>query len=158
MVMRSTEVGGFRCAFGGEMRNWMWTVGLALCVACSGSDDFKEVQSSLGIVRLDTKGEGVGEDREWVDVDLAFIEGSADSPANVEDKPTWSGHGAIHLRGNSSMGYDKKQYALETRDAAGNDIDVEPFGLPEEEDWVLHAPYSDKTPVSYTHLTLPTKA
>jgi hypothetical protein len=105
-------------------------------------------QYTVGIVRIDTRGVVVDdriEDRSWVDVDLAFVEGTVESPAGPGDEATWTGHAAIHIRGNSSVGYDKKQYALETRDAAGNDLDATFFGLPEEEDWVLHAPYSDKT-------------
>ena len=51
----------------------------------------------------------------------------------------------MHIRGNNSSDYEKKQYALETRDEFGEDLDIAPFGMPEEEDWVLHAPYSDKT-------------
>jgi len=57
----------------------------------------------------------------------------------------WSGQGGIHVRGNSTRDYDKKSYALETWDAAGEDLDVELAGLPAEEDWVLQGPYSDKT-------------
>ena len=44
-----------------------------------------------------------------------------------------------------ALEYEKKQYALETRDADGNDLDVSLMGLPEEEDWILQGPYSDKT-------------
>lgn len=51
----------------------------------------------------------------------------------------------IELRGSSSMGFPKKSYTVETRDDQGEDQDVELLGLPEEEDWVLHGPYSDKT-------------
>lgn len=104
-------------------------------------------QTTVSIVRIDTHGVRVDEawDREWVDVDLALLEGAGSIPPSLTDPPVWSGQGAVHLRGNSSMNYDKKQYALETRDADGADIDIAPFGLPEEEDWILQGPYSDKT-------------
>ena len=51
----------------------------------------------------------------------------------------------IELRGSSSMFFPKKSYTVETRDDQGKDRDVELLGLPEEEDWVLHGPYSDKS-------------
>jgi hypothetical protein len=51
----------------------------------------------------------------------------------------------IEVRGHSSRTFPKKQYALETRDARGKDRDVSLLGLPRESDWVLSAPYSDKT-------------
>jgi len=126
---------------------------LALCSACtsakvSESADPEGLDYTLGIARIDTHDVVVDEqyeNREWVNVTLEFTEGTADNPAAPNDPPTWEGFGAIHLRGNSSMQYDKKQYALETRDADGEDLDTSFFGLPEEEDWVLAAPYADKT-------------
>ena len=41
--------------------------------------------------------------------------------------------------------FPKKQYAVETRDALGNDLDVSLLGFPEESDWILFAPYNDKS-------------
>ena len=108
----------------------------------------QEEQSALGMVRIDTHDVVVDDrpwERDWVNVTLELIEGSAAQPATLESVPDWSGRGAIHVRGNSTAEYEKKQYALEIRDEAGEDMDLSPFGLPEEEDWVLHAPFSDKT-------------
>ena len=52
----------------------------------------------------------------------------------------------IELRGSTSQSlFPKKQYGLETWDADLDDMDVELAGLPSEEDWILHAPYSDKS-------------
>jgi len=52
----------------------------------------------------------------------------------------------IEYRGSSSQYYyDKKNYGLETRDNEGNDLDVSLLGFPEEEDWVLHGPFGDKS-------------
>lgn len=51
----------------------------------------------------------------------------------------------IERRGSSSQGFPKKQYALETQDSIGNSLDVSLLGLPVENDWILHAPYSDKS-------------
>ena len=50
----------------------------------------------------------------------------------------------IEFRGASSQGFPKKSYRLETWDENNEDINVSLFGLPEEEDWILHGPYSDK--------------
>lgn len=112
-----------------------------------GADSAMVLQRTVSIVLIDTHGVVVDEqwDKEWADIDLALIEGRDGTPPARTDSPAWSGHGAIHLRGNSSMDYAKKQYAVESRDATGQDIDIAPFGLPEEEDWILQGPYSDKT-------------
>lgn len=50
----------------------------------------------------------------------------------------------IEVRGNSSQGYPQKQYSMETRDSIGDNREVSLLGLPVENDWILHAPYSDK--------------
>ncbi|NHF58150.1 hypothetical protein FK220_002275 [Flavobacteriaceae bacterium TP-CH-4] len=57
----------------------------------------------------------------------------------------FEGNIGIEIRGASSQFFDKKSYGLETRDASNQDLDVSLLGFPEEEDWVLHGPYSDKS-------------
>jgi len=66
---------------------------------------------------------------------------------SIENKGeiTYEGLIGIEIRGQSSQMFPKKQYGFETRDSANEDIDVSLLGLPEEEDWILHAPYSDKS-------------
>ncbi|MCY4562596.1 MAG: CotH kinase family protein, partial [Flavobacteriaceae bacterium] len=55
-------------------------------------------------------------------------------------------HIGIELRGATSQQlFEKKSYGLETWDQEGSDLNVELGGYPEEEDWILHGPYSDKT-------------
>ena len=52
----------------------------------------------------------------------------------------------IELRGSTSQDvFLKKSYGIETWDNDNNDIDVSIFGFPEEEDWILNGPYSDKS-------------
>ena len=50
----------------------------------------------------------------------------------------------IEIRGSSSQMFPKKQFGLEIWDAANEGINVSLLGFPEEEDWILYAPYSDK--------------
>lgn len=51
---------------------------------------------------------------------------------------------AIEIRGNSSQSYPQKQYGIELRDSlSGMDIDTPILGMPNEEDWILYAPYND---------------
>lgn len=51
----------------------------------------------------------------------------------------------VELRGNSSQAVPKKQYAITLRDQNGGDVDASLLGLPAEEDWILFAPYSDRS-------------
>lgn len=53
---------------------------------------------------------------------------------------------AIERRGQTSLSlFPKNGYGFELRDSEDNDIDLSLVGLPEEEDWILNGPYSDKT-------------
>lgn len=59
---------------------------------------------------------------------------------------TYDGHIGIEYRGSTSQSlFPKKSYGVETWDEAGEDMDAELLGFPEEEDWILYGPYSDKT-------------
>lgn len=57
----------------------------------------------------------------------------------------YDGQVGVELRGSSSMGFAKKGYGVETRLADGENNNVSLLGLPPENDWVLHGPYSDKS-------------
>lgn len=56
------------------------------------------------------------------------------------------GNIVIKIRGKSSLGYPKKQFSIELREEEGlNENNVSLLDMPKESDWILHAPYSDKT-------------
>ena len=76
-------------------------------------------------------------------VDEPKIDGSM--IISKQDVVSFEGHIGIEIRGASSQMFPKKSYGLETRDENNEDIDVSLLDLPEEEDWVLYAPYSDKS-------------
>lgn len=66
---------------------------------------------------------------------------AVDDPGNGYD-----GQISIELRGESSLWlYPKKSYSLETQTATGENNNVSLLGLPAENDWVLYAPYGDKS-------------
>ncbi len=53
---------------------------------------------------------------------------------------------AIERRGQTSLFlFPKNGFGFETKDTEGMDMDTTILGLPSEEDWILHGPYSDKT-------------
>ena len=62
-----------------------------------------------------------------------------------DDIVSYTGNIGIEIRGASSQMFPKKSYGLETKDDTNIDLDVSLLGLPEEEDWILYAPYSDKS-------------
>ena len=64
---------------------------------------------------------------------------------SFKDEELHSENIAIEIRGKSSQMFPKKQYGFETRDEENEDMDVSLLDMPEEEDWILQAPYSDKS-------------
>ena len=61
------------------------------------------------------------------------------------DSIQYAGNIGIEIRGETSQYFDKKSYGIETWDNNYNDLDFDLAWLPEEEDWILYGPYSDKS-------------
>ena len=62
------------------------------------------------------------------------------------DHPTdYDGLVTIEIRGASSQAFPKKGYAFETVDEYGQNNNVALLGMPPENDWILHGPYTDKS-------------
>lgn len=66
---------------------------------------------------------------------------------NHRDDPfnEYDGRITIETRGQSSQDFPKKSYRLETQDSAGLNLNIPLLGMPSENDWILYAPYSDKS-------------
>lgn len=101
--------------------------------------------SNLPIIVIDTHGQTIP-DEPKITADMGIIDNGPGVRNNVTDPFNhYNGKIGIEIRGSSSQIFPKKQYAIETRDALGNDLDVSLLGFPEESDWVLYAPYTDKS-------------
>lgn len=71
---------------------------------------------------------------------------SANGINNINDTTyEYNGKIGIEVRGFTSVNYPKKNYTVETRDIAGENLNVSLLGMPQENDWVFHGPYSDKS-------------
>ncbi|MEE3195393.1 MAG: CotH kinase family protein [Candidatus Neomarinimicrobiota bacterium] len=57
----------------------------------------------------------------------------------------YDGFIGIEIRGSSTTWFPKKQFAVETRDSLGENNNISLFGMPEENDWIFNAPYTDKS-------------
>ncbi len=57
----------------------------------------------------------------------------------------YNGNVGIEIRGNTSAGFPKKSYSVETRLEDGTNNNVSLLGMPKENDWVFHGPYPDKS-------------
>ncbi len=101
--------------------------------------------SNLPIIVINTRGQTIRSENK-ITADMGIIYNGEGNRNNVIDSfNNYNGKIGIEIRGSSSQMFPKKQYAVETRDSSGEDLNVSLLGLPEESDWVLYAPYSDKS-------------
>lgn len=101
--------------------------------------------SNLPIVVIDTHGQTIVSDTK-ITADMGIIYNGEGVRNNVTDLfNNYNGKIGIEIRGSSSQMFPKKQYAVETRDLSGNDLKVSLLGFPSESDWILFAPYNDKS-------------
>jgi hypothetical protein len=99
--------------------------------------------SNLPIVELTTDGPILDDPR--IVANMAIIN-NASGFNQIGDSPNdYDGLISIEIRGSSSQMFPKKSYALETQDAEGQNNNVSLLGMPEENDWILYGPYTDKT-------------
>lgn len=86
----------------------------------------------------------VDEDR--IVADMGIIHNKAGLINHISDPfNDYAGKINIELRGSTSQEFPKKSYGLETQYESGDARNVSLLDLPEENDWVLYAPYSDKS-------------
>ena len=64
--------------------------------------------------------------------------------ANLKMPAEYAGPAGVHVRGESSAGFQQKSYALELWDESGNDRNASLLGMPSESDWALYGPWSEK--------------
>jgi hypothetical protein len=101
--------------------------------------------SNLPIVVINTNGQIIPDD-EKITADMGIIYNGPGIRNNITDPfNNYNGKIGIEVRGSTSQWFPKKQYAVETRDISGEDTSVSLLGFPEESDWILFAPYNDKS-------------
>jgi len=107
-------------------------------------DPFQFEFSNLPLVYINTAGQGIP-DEPGVIAYMQVIDNGEGNLNYKTDPFTYEGTIDIELRGQSTMGFPKKSYGLETKDNFGNDLDTTFLGLPADEDWILYSPYSEKS-------------
>jgi len=101
--------------------------------------------SNLPIVTINTNGIEIPDEPKITGF-MGIIDNGPDSTNNQYDPPNdYDGYIGIEIRGQSTQIYPKKSYGIETRDEQGDNLNVSLLGMPEENDWILYAPYSDKS-------------
>ncbi len=115
-------------------------------MVCTMKFTFAQVNftdSNLPIFVINTNGTIVNEPK--IGANLGIINNTGRN--SISDAfNDYDGRIGIEFRGQTSQFiFDKKSYSFETRDANGDNLNVSLLGLPEENDWILYGPFSDKT-------------
>ncbi len=101
-------------------------------------------ESNLPLILIDTYGVEIPDEPR-----IPAYMGIINNPSGINqiNDPfnDYDGHITIEKRGNSSQWQDKPPYRFETVDDEGENNNIELLGMPEENDWVLYAPWQDKT-------------
>ena len=104
--------------------------------------DLASFNSNLPLVILETFGHYVSHDSA-VPISARFIR-PVNGRAALTGPADYDGRGDLKQRGFTSLRQPKQSFTFKSRDD-GDKVDAALFGMPEESDWVLYAPYSDKT-------------
>ncbi|HAB17604.1 MAG TPA: CotH kinase family protein [Verrucomicrobiota bacterium] len=105
--------------------------------------NLRTFSSNLPVFVLNTYGSGISQDartRGYLTV-VKPAAGRTTLPGEVD----FHGRATFEARGSSSAGFPKTSFGLELRGEDEADRPASLLGLPDESDWVLYAPYTDKT-------------
>ncbi|NQV14985.1 CotH kinase family protein [bacterium] len=106
---------------------------------------FLFTSSNLPIICINTSGQSIP-DEPKITAHMGIIDNGPGITNHLSDPfNDYDGFIGIEIRGASSQMFPKKQYAVETRDSVGENNNVELLGFPSENDWILYAPFSDKS-------------
>jgi hypothetical protein len=119
---------------------------VTFCLLASHSFSQTFTSSNLPVIVINTNNQTIV-DEPKITADMGIIFNGVGARNNVTDPfNNFNGKIGIEIRGSTSQDlFPKKQYGIELRDAAGQGIDVSLLGLPKKDDWVLFAPYNDKS-------------
>ena len=101
--------------------------------------------TNLPIILLDTYGQIIL-DNPRITATMSVIDNGFGNTNHVTDPSTdYNGKVSIEIRGSTSQQYPKKAYGFSTVDSLGINLNYPLMGMPAEHDWILYAPYPDKT-------------
>ncbi|HQD10501.1 MAG TPA: CotH kinase family protein, partial [Flavihumibacter sp.] len=123
----------------------VFTLLFALLYVLPGFAQFILSSSNLPIVVINTNGQDIPDDPK-ISADMGIIYNGEGQRNNLTDPfNEYNGKIAIEIRGQSSQMFPMKSYSVDLKKASGSSLDQALLGMPAESDWVLYAPYTDKT-------------
>src|SRR6266849_1793946 len=99
--------------------------------------------SNLPLVIINTFGQEIRHENK-TPVSACFIE-LASGRSSLSGPADFDGRADIHIRGSSTLRLPKHSYTFHTRDDSENKVKVPLLGMPKDSEWVLYAPYQDRS-------------
>jgi hypothetical protein len=106
-------------------------------------EDLANFSSNLPLVIIDSFGTNIVHEHK-VEAAVHFID-AKNGRARLTNGVEVSGRCAINIRGRASLRYPKNSFTVKLLSSDGDSRAASIFGMPAESDWVLYAPYPDKT-------------
>ena len=101
------------------------------------------ISSNLPIVKINTYNQTISDSK--IMVGMGIIDNGPNRNYLSDPFNNYNAKATINFRGSSSKNFEKKPYAIETKDANGYDLNAPILGMPTENDWDLLAEYQDKS-------------
>ena len=128
-----------------KVRNVVWVFAIILSFSDLSFAQGGFTSSDLPIVIINTNGQDIPDEPKIAATMQIVDNGPGNRNEITGPFNDYDGNIGIEIRGSSSTMFEKKSYGLEIWDENLNDTTASILGMPEEEDWVLHGPYSDKS-------------
>jgi len=123
----------------GDLVNW------SITFSNNPATFFQFTESDLPIIVINTNGQSIP-DEPKIQADMGIIYNGVGVMNYVTDPyNNYNNKIGIEQRGSSSASFPQKSYGFKTRDVNGTDHDTILLGMPSEKDWILYAPYNDKS-------------
>lgn len=132
------------------MKNRIFTIFLLIISVSfnlmSQAQTLQEIgKSNLPLVVIDVSGAEIPDEPKIKGKMGIIWNGEGELNSGSDAFNDYNGNIAIEKRGSSSQQFPKKSYGFELQDELGEGINESLLAMPKEEDWILYAPYSDKT-------------
>jgi hypothetical protein len=121
-----------------------WLVSFLIIIARIAHAQF--TSSNLPIIILNTNNQTI-QDETRIVIDMKIMNAGPGNRNTITDTPQIQTKVSVEYRGESSLSlqFPKKSIRLETQNPDGSNADLALLGMPADNDWILYAPYTDKT-------------
>jgi hypothetical protein len=107
-------------------------------------NDVANFSSGLPVVIIDAFNQPITY-QDYYPMSVRFIDASGGRVSLLNSTADFDGRADLKRRGFTSLRYPKWSFTLKTRNDDGDKVKSSIFGLPGDSDWVLYAPYVDKS-------------